>query len=168
MSSTAQDALMSSSSVESEASAPVAAIDMSVDNVHNAEDGEVTGPFQVLKERARQQKARSEIVRKRIAENGFALRRTLMGKSIKRYYSSPLAMEEMSIADIMSEIPDEDLPFVSSFKDRIYMPAEFFQKWIRPTISTKGTQAIPRPRIARGHAWKLQCLPPFLINRSWT
>jgi hypothetical protein len=134
MSSTAQDAFMSSSSVESETIASMAAFNMSVDNVHNAEDGEAMNPFQVLKERAHQQKARSEVVRKRIAENGFALRRTLMGESIKRYYSSPVAMEEMSIADILSEIPDEDLPFVSSVKDRIYMPAEFFQKWIRPTI----------------------------------
>ena len=161
MSSSAQDASMSSSSVESETIASMATIDMSVDNVHNAEDGEAMNPFQVLKERARQQKARSEVVRKRIAENGFALRRTLMGESIKRYYSSPLAMEEMSIADIMSEIPDEDLPFVSSVKDRIYMPAEFFQKWIRPTI--RAQKALKRShdqelRIARGHGSRNACL----------
>ena len=134
MSYIAQDASMSSSSVESDTIASLAAIDMSLDNAHNAEDGEVTDPFQVRRERSRQQEARSEVVRKRIADNGFALRRTLMGESIKRYYTSPVAMEEMSITDILSEIPDEDLPFVSSVKDRIYMPAEFFQKWIRPAI----------------------------------
>ncbi len=73
-------------------------------------------------------------MRKIIADNGFALRKTLMGEIIKGYYPSPLNMEEMSIADLMSKIPDEDLLFVSSIKDRIYMPAEFFQKWVRPTI----------------------------------
>ncbi len=93
MSSRVQDALMGSSSVESEVFAAVATIDMSEDNVQNAEGGENTDFIQVLKERARQRKARREAVRKRIAENGFALRRTLMGESIKRYYPSPLTME---------------------------------------------------------------------------
>jgi hypothetical protein len=107
---------------------------MSLDNVQGAEDGKISDYHQVLKEEARQRKARGEAVRKRIADNGFALRRTLMGETIKGYYPSPLTMEETSIADVMSEIPDEDLPFVSSVKDWIYMPAEFFQKWVRPTI----------------------------------
>jgi hypothetical protein len=57
-----------------------------------------------------------------------------MGETIKDYYLSPLTMKGMSIADLMSEIPDEDLPFVGSVKGRIYIPAEFFQKWVRPTI----------------------------------
>jgi hypothetical protein len=125
---------MGSSSVNSEVIAAVANINMSVDNVDIAEDGEVSNYHQVLREEARQRKARSETVRKRIAANGFALRKTLTGETIKGYYPSPLSMEEMSIADLLSEIPDEDLLFVSSIKDRIYMPAEFFQKWIRPTI----------------------------------
>ena len=134
MSSPAQDTLMGSSSVNSEVIAAVANINMSVDNVDIAEDGEISDYQQVLREQARQRKARSETVRKRIADNGFALRKTLMGETIKGYYPSPLSMEEMSIADLLSEIPDEDLLFVSSIKDRIYMPAEFFQKWVRPTI----------------------------------
>jgi hypothetical protein len=57
-----------------------------------------------------------------------------MGETIKGYYPSPLAIEEMSIADVMSKIPDEDLPHVGSIKDRIYMTAEFFRKWVSPTI----------------------------------
>ena len=134
MSSPAQDTLMGSSSVNSEVIAAVANINMSVDNMDIAEDGEISDYHQVLREEARQRKARSETVRKRIADNGFALRKTLMGETIKGYYPSPLSMEEMSIADLLSEIPDEDLLFVGSIKDRIYMPAEFFQKWVRPTI----------------------------------
>ena len=134
MSSPVQDTFMSSSSVNSEVIAAVANINMSVDNVEIAEDGEVSDYQQVLREEARQRKARSETMRKRIADNGFALRKTLMGETIKGYYPSPLSMEEMSIADLLSEIPDEDSLFVSSIKDRIYMPAEFFQKWVRPTI----------------------------------
>jgi hypothetical protein len=76
-----------------------------------------------------------DTLRIRIAENGYALRRALKGEAIRGFYPSPLAMEEISIIDLLSEIPDEDSQFVgSSIKDRIYMPAEFFQKWIRPTI----------------------------------
>ncbi len=83
----------------------MATISMSVDKAQGAEDGEISDYQQVLKEEARQRKARSERVQKRIADNGFALRRTLMGETIKGYYLSPLTMEEMSIADIMSETP---------------------------------------------------------------
>jgi hypothetical protein len=149
---------MGSSSVESEVIAAVATISMSVDNVQSTENGEIPDYLQVLKE---------ETVRKRIADNGFALRRTLMGETIKGYYPSPLTMEEMSIADVMSEIPDEDLPFVSSVKNRIYMPAEFFQKWVRRPLECKKHPNNPKTENCQG-AWKLQCLPPFLTNRSWT
>jgi hypothetical protein len=165
MSSTVQDTLLGSSSVESEEIAAVATISMSVDNVQGAEDGEISDYHKVLKEEARQRKARSETVRKRIADNGFALRRTLMGETIKGYYPSPLTMEEMSIADVMSEIPDEDLPFVSSVKDRICMPAEFFQSGFAPLLECKKCSSNPKTENCRG-AWKLQCLPPFLTNRS--
>jgi hypothetical protein len=135
MSTPVQDTTMGSSLVESEVIAAVATINMSpVDNVQIAEDGETPDYIQVRKEEARQQEARRETLRKRIADNGFALRRTLKGETIKGYYPSPLTMEEMSIADLLSEIPDEDSHFVSSVQDRIYMPAEFFQKWVRPTI----------------------------------
>ncbi len=34
----------------------------------------------------------------------------------------------------MSEIPDEDLPHVGTIQDRVYMTADFFRKWVRPTI----------------------------------
>ncbi len=44
-----------------------------------------------------------------ISENGFALRRELKIESIKGYFPSPLEMEEMSVEDIMTEIPVEDL-----------------------------------------------------------
>jgi len=80
MSSTAQDALMSSSSVESEAIAAVATINMSVDNVQNAGDGEDTDFARVMRERSRQRKTRGEEMRKRIADNGFALRKNANGR----------------------------------------------------------------------------------------
>jgi hypothetical protein len=69
-----------------------------------------------------------------ISENDFALRRELKSESIKGYFPSPLEMEEMSVEDIMTEIPVEDLRYVGSVKGRIYMPALFFQKWALPTI----------------------------------
>jgi hypothetical protein len=101
---------MGSASVEAEAMAAMATIDMSVDNNQGAEDGKVLDLIQVRKEEARQREIRRETFRQRLASNGAALRKTLMGETIKGLYPSPLRMEEMSIADIMSEIPDEDLP----------------------------------------------------------
>jgi hypothetical protein len=57
-----------------------------------------------------------------------------MSETIRGLHPSPLCLEEMSIADIMSEIPDEDLIHVGSIQDRIYMTADFSRKWVRPTI----------------------------------
>ena len=114
MSSTVRDILMGSASMEAEAIAAMATIDMSVDNTQGAEDGEVPDLIEVRKEEARQREIRRETFRKRLAENGSALRKTLMSETIKGLYSSPLHMENMSIADIVSEIPDEDLPHVGT------------------------------------------------------
>ncbi len=54
MSSTVQDTLMGSASVEAEAIAAMATIDMSVGNTQGAEDGEVPDLIEVRKEEARQ------------------------------------------------------------------------------------------------------------------
>ncbi len=129
-----EDASMATTSAETETSTTKAILTMSIDNTENAEDGEEFDLEQVRKKEALQRKARGDSMRKRIADNGFALRKALTGATIKGYYPSPLAMEEMSMSDMLSEIPDEDLRFVSSIKDRIYMPAEFFQKWVRPLL----------------------------------
>ena len=56
MSSPAQDTLMGSSSVNSEVIAAVANINMSVDNVDIAEDGEISDYQQVLREEALHEK----------------------------------------------------------------------------------------------------------------
>ncbi len=121
--------------MEAQAIAAVATIDMSVDNTQGAEDGEVPDLIEVRKEEARQREIRRETFRKRLAENSSALRRTLMGETIKGLYPSPFRMEDLSIADIVSEIPDEDLPHVGTIQDRVYMTADFFRKWALPTIS---------------------------------
>jgi hypothetical protein len=134
MNSSVQDTLMGLSSVEAEAIAAVATIDMSVDNNQGAEDGEVPDLIEVRKEESRQREIRRETLRKRLASNGLALRKTLTGENVKGLYPSPLRMEEMSIVDIMSKIPDEDLPHVGPIQDRVYMTADFFRKWVRPTI----------------------------------
>ncbi len=86
MSSTVQDTLMGSSSVEAEAITAMATIDMSVDSNQSAEDGEVLDLIEVNKEEARQREIRRETFRKRLASNGSALRKTLMGETIKGLY----------------------------------------------------------------------------------
>jgi hypothetical protein len=90
MSSSVQDTLMGSSSVEAEVIAAVATFDMSVDNNQGAEDSEIPELNQVRKEEARQREIRRETLRKRIASNGSALRKTLMSETIRGLYPSPL------------------------------------------------------------------------------
>ena len=78
-----------------------------------------------------------KILRDALAENGFALRNVLLSEPIVNHYASPLAMEEMSVEDIMSEIPTEDLLHVGTIQDRIIMPASFAQKYILPTVKVR-------------------------------
>jgi hypothetical protein len=106
----------------------------SVDNNQGTEDGEVPDLIEVRKEESRQRKIKHETLRKRLASNGATLRKTLSSDAVKGLYFSPLRMKEMSIADIMSEISDKDLLHVGTIQDRVYMTADFCQKWVLPTI----------------------------------
>ncbi len=89
MSSTVQDTFMGSASVEAEAIAAMATVDMSVDNTQGAEDGEVPDLIEVRKEEARQREIMRDTFHKRLANNGSALRKTLMSETIKGLYPSP-------------------------------------------------------------------------------
>jgi hypothetical protein len=152
MSSLAQETLMGSSSVKTEIIAATAAVDIAIDEGQQSDDDLYDYNRELERERHERRMARLAL-RDQISENGFALRKVLKNESIKGYFPSPLQMEEVSIEDIMTEIPVEDLRYVGSIKDRIYMPASFFQKWVLPTIraSAQGTRAIPKWRIAWGH-----------------
>jgi hypothetical protein len=88
----------------------------------------------VSREESRQREIKRETLRKRLASNGSALRKMLTSETVKGLYPSPLRMEEMHVADIMSEIPDKDLPHVGTIQDRVYMTADFCRKWVLPTI----------------------------------
>jgi hypothetical protein len=107
---------------------------MTVDYSQLAEDSEIKDYSEVVKEDARQREARRKALQEQIADNGFAMRTTLMSESVKGYYPSPLAMEEMSIEDVMVEIPAEDLLYVGTVKDHILIPVKLAQQWIVPTI----------------------------------
>jgi hypothetical protein len=65
------------------------------------------------------------------------MRKALRGDIMKGYFASPLAMNEMSIKDMLLEISTDDLRHVGTIKDRIYMPVHFVQKWVLPTIQVR-------------------------------
>ncbi len=56
---------------------------------------------------------------------------------MKGYFTSPLAMQEMSAEDILLEIPTEDTCHCGTIQDRVYMPVSFMQKWVLPTIKVR-------------------------------
>jgi hypothetical protein len=111
--------------------------DIIVDQPEIADDGEDLVDYNEDEEEtlcAHEREAKRKSLREQIAATGQGMRRMLVSQPIKSYFASPLAMEEMSIEDIMREIPLEDLRYVGSVKDRVYMPASFVQKWVLPTI----------------------------------
>ncbi len=74
-------------------------------------------------------------LREKLALNGFALRSVLMDERIQAHYVSPMSTElEMSIKNILSEIPEDELQAVAIVQDRIFIPVNFVNKWILPTL----------------------------------
>ncbi len=131
------DALLGSSSVETEIIDATAAVDIAVDKCQQSDDQELYDyNREIDKEKHERRMARLEL-RDQLSENGFALRKALKNESIKGYFPSPLEMEEMTIEDIMAEIPAEDLRYVGNIKDMIFMPALYFQTWALPTIRVR-------------------------------
>jgi hypothetical protein len=85
-------------------------------------------------EKAAQRKALKEM----LTNNGFTLRNILRSEKVKQHFTSPSSKEnEMSLEDILSEIPKEDIHEVGMVQRRIYMPVSFVQKWVIPTIRAR-------------------------------
>ncbi len=76
-------------------------------------------------------------MRDSLASNGLAMRKALRGDIMKDHFASPLTMDEMSIEDMLLEIPTDDLRHVGTIKDRICMPVDFVQKWVLLTIQVR-------------------------------
>ena len=71
----------------------------------------------------------------------------------------------MSLEDILSEIPKEDLHEVGMVQRRIYMPASFMQKWIIPTIRARNALKDHGTGLPGGIETAM--LFRFSTNRSW-
>jgi hypothetical protein len=85
--------------------------------------------------------------REKLAQNGYALRSVLMDERIQTHYVSPMSTEmEMSIEEILSEIPNEDLHEVGIVQERIVMPLNFVQKYILATHTQSAKSTIRRKR----------------------
>ncbi len=63
----------------------------------------------------------------------------LMDERIPARYVSPMSTEdEMSVEDMLAEIPEEDLQSVAIVQGRIYiMPLPFARKYILPTLRVR-------------------------------
>ncbi len=92
--------------------------DIIADKSEVAEDGEELIDYnEIEEEQARERETKRKSLREQISATGQGMRRMLLSEPIKMY-----------IEDIMREIPPEDLQYVGSVKDRIYMPVSFVQK----------------------------------------
>jgi hypothetical protein len=83
--------------------------DIIVDQPEIAEDGEeLIDYYEIEEETTQEREAKRKSLREQIAATGQGMRRMLVSEPIKSYFASPLAMAEMSIEDIMREIPLEE------------------------------------------------------------
>ena len=94
-----------------------------------------------------------EALKEMLTNNGYALREILKSEKVKAHFVSPFSEEnEMSIEDILGEIPKEDLHEVGTSARLIYMPASFVQKWIIPTIRVRNALKEHGPEMPGGMA----------------
>jgi hypothetical protein len=98
------------------------------DDVELVDYNEGLNPEEIAALEAAKIQATKVALRDSLASNGLAMRKALRGDIMKGYFASPLTMKEMSIEDMLLEIPTDDLCHVGTIKDRIYMPVHFVQK----------------------------------------
>jgi hypothetical protein len=100
-----QDTHMSSSSVETEIIAATAAVDIAIEDGQLSDEQNPYDRDKVLDREKHERRMARLALRDLISENGFALRRELQNEFIKGCFPVPLEMEEISVEDIMTEIP---------------------------------------------------------------
>jgi hypothetical protein len=94
---------------------------------------------------AAEKAAAKKALKEMLTNNGFR------SEKVKGHYISPFSKEdEMSLEDILLEIPKEDLHEVGMVQRRVYMPAHFVQKWVIPTIRARNALKIPGARLPGG------------------
>jgi hypothetical protein len=108
-----------------------------VDNEELIDYNEGLNPEEIAALEAAKIQATKVALRDSLASNGLAMRKALRGNIMKGYFASPMTMEEMSIEDMLLEIPTDDLRHVGTIKDRIYIPVHFVQMWVLPTIQVR-------------------------------
>ena len=110
---------------------------------YNEHDPNNEDPVPALKRRSNGQEAVSPndretkkiALREKLAQNGYALRTVLMDEQISAHYVSPMLTEdEVSVEDILLELPDEELQGVAIVQGHIYMPLAFARKYILPSL----------------------------------
>jgi hypothetical protein len=89
-----------------------------------------------------------------------------MDDQIQAHYVSPMSTEdEMSVEDMLAEIPEEDLQSVAIVQGHIYMPLPFARKYILPTLRVhKALSSVNVGSLPGGIETAM--LTPYLINRS--
>ena len=109
---------------------------------YNEEDSINEDPIPALKRRANGQEAVSPndretkkiALREKLAQNGYALRTVLIEQISTHYVSPMLTEDEVSVEDILLELPDEELQGVAIVQGHIYMPLAFARKYILPSL----------------------------------
>jgi hypothetical protein len=114
-------------------------VDMSgVDDADTTDEDKLIDYNEQEAEEAAEKAAAKKALKEMLTNNGFTLRNILRTEHVKAHYISPLSKEdEMSVEDIVSEIPKEDLHEVGIVQGRIFMPASFVQKWVLPAIRVR-------------------------------
>ena len=95
-----------------------------------------------------------EALSNKLSENGFKMRMKVYADPEQAYKYMPMTTPNRSLAEILQLVPLEDAAQISEFQGLVYMPEQFLEKYLLPTmqirklletenIPDQGTQPLP-------------------------
>jgi hypothetical protein len=73
----------------------------------------------------------------RLSENGYKMRMKVWADPTQSFRPTPMTASTMTLAEILQTIPAEDAEQISEFQGLVYMPEQFMQKYLLPTMQIR-------------------------------
>ena len=78
-----------------------------------------------------------EALNQRLSENGFKMRMKVWADPAQSFRPISMIASSMTLAETLREVPLEDAEQISEFQGLVYMPAQFMQKYLLPTMQIR-------------------------------
>jgi hypothetical protein len=78
-----------------------------------------------------------EALSNKLSDNGFKMRMKVYADPEQAYKYVPMTTPNKSLAEILQLVPLEDAEQISEFQGLVYMPEQFLEKYLLPTMQIR-------------------------------